>query len=572
MGVVALTVVAFLPALDGQFLNWDDDKNLVTNEGYRGLGWSQVRWMFTTTLMGHWIPLTWLTLGVNYVVGGMAPWGYHAGNLGLHAANAVVFYAIARRLLAAGAGGEGTEDSAGRASRVGWGAAVAAAVFAVHPLRVESVAWVTERRDVLSGVFFLLAVLGYLKAVERGRAGRLEGRWRAMSVGCFAAALLSKASTMMLPAALLLLDVYPLRRLGVGWAALLREKLGYLVLAGVGAVVALVAVRQGGTVTGYAAYGLGARAAMMLYSLLFYPWKFLWPVDLSPMYELPARVEPLAWRFLLPMVAVPVITAVLIALRRRWPGGLAAWVYSALLVLPVSGAVHAGYQLAHDRYSYLSGLGLALLVGGAVVWVMGAGARRALRPWLEGLVLATVALLVVGLAAGTWRQSRLWHDSETLWRWAASADPSCMVCQNNLGNLLLDQDRLEESETAFRAAVTARPESAGPHNNLGSVLVRRGRFDEAAAQFREAMRLAPDRIGGALNLGLLSVTQGKYAEAIPLLRHVLAQRPDRPDARAALERALVKRAGELRREGRPGEADGLAAESEALLRDTPPPR
>jgi len=107
---------------------------------------------------------------------------------------------------------------------------------------------------------------------------------------------------------------------------------------------------------------------MMLYSLLFYPWKFLWPVDLSPMYELPARVEPLAWRFLLPMVAVPVITAVLIALRRRWPGGLAAWVYSALLVLPVSGAVHAGYQLAHDRYSYLSGLGLALLVGGAVVW------------------------------------------------------------------------------------------------------------------------------------------------------------------------------------------------------------
>ncbi len=129
MGVVALTVVAFLPALDGQFLNWDDDKNLVTNEGYRGLGWSHVRWMFTTTLMGHWIPLTWLTLGVNYVVGGMAPWGYHAGNLGLHAANAVVFYAIARRLLAAGAGGERTEDAAGSARRTlpggphGWGGA-----------------------------------------------------------------------------------------------------------------------------------------------------------------------------------------------------------------------------------------------------------------------------------------------------------------------------------------------------------------------------------------------------------------------------------------------------------------
>jgi Flp pilus assembly protein TadD len=144
-----------------------------------------------------------------------------------------------------------------------------------------------------------------------------------------------------------------------------------------------------------------------------------------------------------------------------------------------------------------------------------------------------------------------------------------MVCQNNLGNLLLDQDRLGESETAFRAAVTARPESAGPRNNLGAVLVRLGRFDEAAAQFREAMRFAPDRIGGAFNLGLLYVIQGRYAEAIPLLRHVLAQRPDRPDAQAALATALIKRAEELRREGRPGEADSLAGESEALARDRP---
>jgi Flp pilus assembly protein TadD len=142
-----------------------------------------------------------------------------------------------------------------------------------------------------------------------------------------------------------------------------------------------------------------------------------------------------------------------------------------------------------------------------------------------------------------------------------------MVCQNNLGNLLLDQDRLAEAETAFRAAVTARPERAGPRNNLGAVLVRLGRYDEAAAQFREAIRLAPDRIGGALNLGLLYVVQGNFAEAIPLLRHVLVQRPDRPDARAALSTALVKRADELRREGRPAAAESLVRESAALARD-----
>src|SRR5438093_12953789 len=127
---------------------------------------------------------------------------------------------------------------------------------------------------------------------------------------------------------------------------------------------------------------------MTVYSLWFCLWKFVWPVDLSRMYELPARIEPLAGKFVVPLVGVPVITAALIALRRRWPGGLAAWVYSALLVLPVSGAVHAGYQLAHDRYSYLSGLGLALLVGGAVGCVMGAGARGALGPWLERRVVA----------------------------------------------------------------------------------------------------------------------------------------------------------------------------------------
>jgi len=569
MGVVALTVVAFLPALDAQFLNWDDEKNFMTNEGYRGLGWTQLRWMFTTTLMGHWIPLTWLTLAVNYVLGGMAPWGYHAGNLILHAANAVVFYAVARRLLAAGAGMEPTQKV------VAWGAAAAAAVFAVHPLRVESVAWVTERRDVLSGLFFLLAALTYLKAVERGRAGRLDGRWRAVSLGFFGAALLSKASTMMLPAALLVLDVYPLRRLGAGWVALLREKIGYLLLAGAGALVALVALRQGATVTGYAAYGVGARALMTLYSLMFYPWKFLWPVDLSPIYELPARIEPLAWRFLLPMILVPVITVALIALRRRWPGGLAAWVYSAILVLPVSGAVHAGYQLAHDRYSYLSGLGFALLVGGAVVWVMRAGASKMLRPWLEGLLLATTALLVLGLAAGSWRQSRLWHDSETLWSWAASVDPGCALCSNNLGQALIlahstSPGFVRLAEGHFRFAISQRPQQPDAYHNLGAALAMQGRYDEAEAALQAYLRLSPPwNPEPPARLGLLHVDQERYAAAIPLLRRALALDPHFPLVRHDLILALRKRAAELEARGEGQEAAALRKEATDLVAGDP---
>src|SRR5712691_6079330 len=279
--VFAIAVIAFLPGLQGQFLNWDDDQNFTANPNFRGLGPSQLRWMATTTLMGHWIPLTWVTLGLNYVVGGMAPWGYHAGNLLLHAGSAVVFFAVARRLLAAGAGAART------AAKVEWGAVVAAAVFAVHPLRVESVAWATERRDVLSGLWFLLAVWGYLKAVEQGRQGRLDGRWRAMSLGLFAAALLSKASTMMLPAALLVLDVYPLRRQGVGWRRLSIEKLPYCALAAADLVVAWMAVQHETRVSALADHGVAGRLALVFYSVFFYPWKWIWPAGLSPMYEVP---------------------------------------------------------------------------------------------------------------------------------------------------------------------------------------------------------------------------------------------------------------------------------------------
>jgi hypothetical protein len=458
---------------------------------------------------------------------------------------------------------------------VAWGAAAAAAVFAVHPLRVESVAWVTERRDVLSGFFYLLAVLGYLKAVERGAGGRLDSRWRAASLGLFAAALLSKASTMMLPAALLVLDVYPLRRRGVGWAALLREKAGYFVLAGVGAAVALVAVRQGAAVTGYAEYGIGARGVMTLYSLLFYPWRFLWPVDLSPMYELPVRVEPLAWRFLLPMVTVPAVTAALIVLRRRWPGGLAAWVYSALLVLPVSGVVHAGYQLAHDRYSYLSGLGFAVLAGGAVVLAQQAADSGRLRRSLTAALMATVVVVVVLLGAGTWRQSRVWHDSETLWRWAVSVDPACALCSNNLGYALIlahstSLGHVRLAEGYFRFAISQRPRQPEAYHNLGAALAMQGRYAEAEAALRTYLQLSPPwNPEPPARLGLLHVDQKRYADAIPLLRRALALDPRFPLVRQDLVVALQKRAAELEVRGEIQEAAALRKEATDLLTRDP---
>ncbi|HEX7786041.1 MAG TPA: hypothetical protein VF653_07455, partial [Methylomirabilota bacterium] len=352
--VAVLALVTFLPALEGAFLNWDDDRNFLWNTGYRGLGRAQLEWMFTATWMGHYIPLTWLTLGLNHALGGMAPWGYHLGNVLIHAVNAGLLFYVARHLLTVATAPTltGVPGAAGTSKRapapalpVSLGATAAALLWAVHPLRVESVAWITERRDVLCGFFYLLAVLAYLQGVAHGRS--LAGRWLAASLLAFAAALLSKAMAMTLPLTLLVLDVYPLRRLRSGWPALIREKIGHFMLVAGAAVVASWAVTRGAGWTSYDHYGIGARLAMTGYSFWFYPWKLVWPENLSPLYELPARIGLLDPRFAWPTIGVVVVSALLVIGRRRVPGALAAWVQSMIVLAPVSGIAHAGHQLAH---------------------------------------------------------------------------------------------------------------------------------------------------------------------------------------------------------------------------------
>jgi Flp pilus assembly protein TadD len=563
IGIVS--VAAFLPALDGQFLSWDDDVNFLWNESYRGLGWPQIRWAFSNVRMGHYIPVTWLTLSANYVAGGMDPWGYHLVNLLLHAGNAMLFYLVARRLLAAARDGgcqRRRDDPV-----LAWGAAGAALVFALHPLRVESVAWITERRDVLSGLFFLAAVLAYLRGVEAG--DRIEPRWRICSFALFAGGLLSKASVMPLPAVLVLLDVYPLRRRAFAWRGLIAEKAGYWGLALAGAAGALLALRASGLrITPYAAYGPEARLTMVAYSFWFYPAAWAWPVRLSPMYELPAHLDPLAGQFLLPIVGLAVVTALLVWLRRRWPAGLAAWLYSAIMLLPISGVVHAGFQLAHDRYSYLSGLGFALATGGAIVWILRAAAARSVsRPVVAG-ALGVVILVVAALGVGTWQQSRIWRDSETLWRWGLEVDARCAVCANNLAVLFIHSDnaaRLREAEELARHALAINPAYDSAYTTLGAILARRHQDREAEAAFRRAMELAPGRVLPAVNLGSLYARSGRHAEALSLLRGAFAKAPEHPGLRTDLGLTLRNEGIAQARAGRLQEAEELLREAAGLI-------
>src|SRR5436309_13698099 len=287
--VAFLTIVTFLPALQNGFAgNFDDAKNFLTNPHYRGLGLTQIEWMFTTTHMGQYVPLTWITLGLDYLLWGMSAAAYHLTSLLLHAVTAVLFYFVSRHLI-------GLATGRPDASATAAGAAVAALLFAVHPLRVESVVWVTERRDVVSGVFYMLTLLAWFRAVEREPRSR---RWYWASVALFACALLSKALTVALPIVLLVLDVYPLRRLGgaQGWwtpsaRRVYAEKAPFVALAAVAAVIALVAIVRLGNMAALERLSLSERVGVSAFSLTFYLWKTLVPVGLSPLYELPARLD-----------------------------------------------------------------------------------------------------------------------------------------------------------------------------------------------------------------------------------------------------------------------------------------
>ena len=553
--VLAVSILPFAPTFSAGFVNWDDDVNFTTNPGFRGLGSDQLRWMFTTTLMGHWIPLTWLTLGANYAIGGLDPRGYHLVNVLVHAAAAGVFFFVARRLLAA---------AAGRADIAGdLGAALAAVVFGAHPLRVESVAWVTERRDVLCTLFYMLTVLAYLRGAGGGPepVRPLAGRWRALALAAFVASLMSKAMSMTLPATLLLLDIYPLRRLGLGWRRLAWEKLPFAVLGVLAAVGALLSQTRGATWTGFESYGPGARLAMTAYSFVFYPWKFAWPSGLSPLYELPAHVDPLAPRFLAPLVAAALITVVLIVLRSRWPAALAAWAQSIIVLLPVSGVAHTGYQLAHDRYSYLSGLGLALLVGGGLAWAL--RLRDAGRVGSTGTVAlaAGTLVVVVGLGFGTWEQSRIWHDSESLWTAAIDVDAECMLCWNNLGHAYLARGDGAGAEKLFARAIALRPERPGPWNNLGTALALQRRYREAEGPYLRSVELSGGSFReGVSNLGRLYAVEGRYTDAIPLLRRANAMKPGDAQVVASLRLSLKNQGGALAAAGRPADAEALFRE------------
>ncbi|HSE02868.1 MAG TPA: tetratricopeptide repeat protein [Methylomirabilota bacterium] len=562
--------LCFLPSLSGSFLNWDDNVNFLNNQAYRGLGPENIRWAFTSVLFGHYIPLTRLTWSFNYVTGGMNPWGYHLLNLLLHASNAVLFYAVARRLLAA-ASSDGRQDGRDAPELVA-AAAGATLVFGVHPLRVEPVAWISGRADLLCALFVLVATWAYLRAVEDPRSARRGPLL--VSVVALAAALLSKGVALPFVAALVLLDVYPLRRLTqLGWWPLVREKIPHLLVTLAGAMIIVHAVRQGAVLTSTADHGAVSRLTLVIYSFGASLVRFVWPVALSPLYEMPTQVSLGEPRFALATGGAVLVTALLIVLRHRWPGALAAWVFSALLLAPTSAAVREGVDLAPDRYSYLAGLGFVLVVGGAILAGIRLVRRGTLSRPVARVATGAAAVAIVALGATSWGLSEVWRESETLWGWAVERDPTCSICHGQLGESLLagaNASRAVEAEGLFRRAIDLRPDLPEAYFNLGTALVLQGRYAEAEGPLRAYMDRVPRAASGPERLGLVYLLQKRHEEAIPLLRNALIRNPDTPDLRGYLVEALRARARELQAQGRGTETQALLAEARALGADDAP--
>ncbi|MDD5656534.1 MAG: tetratricopeptide repeat protein [Elusimicrobia bacterium] len=614
-GLAALaTFLAFLPALRDGWTNWDDPANFLLNENYRGFGWERLKWMLTQFHMGHYHPLTWLTLALDYVLWGMEPFGYHLTNVLIHAANAGLVCLVCVELLKNYGNGDGHPNgtdlplvgggptSAPSAPRgfygngwgLGWAALLGSIFWSLHPLRVEAVAWITERREVLGSFFYLLAVLAYLRWA---RGARLL--WYRLTLAAFVCALLSKAMAVTLPLALLILDAYPLRRLS---RTSIVEKAPLAALSAAFGLVACLAQQSAGAVSSLSSLGLPERIVRAGYAFCFYPAKTAVPTGLAPFYGIPWPFNVFAPVFAAAAAAAAVLIVLAWLGRVRFPWAASAFAFYAVSVAPVLGLFAVGNYLAADRYSYLPAMSLAPL---AAAGLLAVPARRKAASWLAAGVIAAGLAVLSGRQCGFWRDGEsvwarvlavspdsamarqslglaaseagnfdaatfhyraarsLWPHSRRLRRFLAEAqynqgnvllregrlaqavlayesalgqEPALAQARNNLGLALFRQGRFGAACGAYAAALKLQPGFAEAHYNLGNALARRDRLPEAERQYREALKSAPELLDARFNLGNTLARRGRFRDAAREYRAVMRGRPEFPGAAENLER------------------------------------
>jgi tetratricopeptide (TPR) repeat protein len=512
------TLLAFYPALGCGFVNYDDGGYVYDNSQVKsGLTARTIAWAWSTVTFANWHPLTWLSLMLDTELFGVRPWAYHSTNLLLHLANVMLLFLLLRRLTGAI-----------------WRSFSVAALFAVHPLHVESVVWVSERKDVLSTFFGLLALLAY------ERYARRPGLYRyLLIVLAMALSLMAKPMLVTLPFVLLLLDYWPLRRWQPDQAgaapagssrsrrllALLVEKIPLLLLGAASSGVTVWAQSRRGAVQSLEQHPLSFRIANSIVSYAQYLWQTIWPMDLAVFYPFPQGGLPF-WQVVMAGMLLLAVTGVALAWCRRYPYLLVGWLFFLGTLVPVIGLVQVGQQARADRYTYVPLIGIFLMFSWGAAVVGSSAGRRQLLSCLAGLVL-------VLLVARSNAEARVWHDSLTLWNHALKVSES-YVAHCNRGCFLLRQGQVKAAERDFRAALRLCPTDAESLTGLGVIFGMRGQIRESEHLLRTALAHCPDHAEAHANLGQCLLQKGEQEEAVRQLQEALRLRRDWPAVRDLL--------------------------------------
>ncbi|MGD8916346.1 MAG: tetratricopeptide repeat protein [Syntrophobacterales bacterium] len=522
---IAIAVV-FLQLPGHDFVNYDDDLFVYENSQVRkGLSKEGVIWALTSFSPDYWKPLSWLSHMLDCELFGLKPGMHHLVNLLFHLANSVLLLLVLNRMTGAL-----------------WPSSFVAALFALHPLHVESVAWVAERKDVLSAFFWLLAVRAYSRYVERPRSRRYL-----LALFFFALGLMAKPMVVTLPFVLLLLDYWPLERMEInrlrvkqnegGMARssvfhLVWEKIPFIVLSGATTVVTIIAQRQVGALKSFEGFPFSHRIANALVSYVSYIGKMVWPHKLAVFYPYPTTI-PL-WQSAGAGLLLITISVLLLRAAANRPYLAVGWLWYVVTLLPVIGLVQVGVQAMADRYTYLSIIGLFIIIAWGIPSVLASWRHRK-----KAIALAATVLLLV-FAICSMRQVSYWQDSASLFQHTNKVTINNDVAHNHLGLALAAQGRFEEAMSHYVQALRIKPREPWVHSNLGIALARQGRLAQAIDHYEEALRIKPDLAKAHNNLGNALAKQGKLEEAMSHYAEALRIKPDFEKAHNNLGNALAR--------------------------------
>jgi tetratricopeptide (TPR) repeat protein len=555
--VSLISVAVYLLALENNFVNWDDNAYVYNNPFMKLPFLDFVLWAFGTSRTGYWHPLTWLSLRADYALWGLNPMGYHLTSVLFHGLNTLLVVILAWSLIMRG--------PPLKKSSVIFGASVAGIIFGLHPFHVESVAWISERKDVLYSFFWLISLLAYMGYASSSSLRRKVILFLLCFIS-FSLSLLSKPMAATLPLVLLILDFYPLKRLN-GMRDIIKtallEKLPFFLLSAAVSFTTVIMQKQEGAMNLMEQLSLMKRIAGAVKALGLYLAKIAWPVNLVPFYPLDPDISLFTVQNMLSLLLILAITAVGIKLWRKVPLLIAAWSYFLLTVLPVLGIIQFGSQAMADRYMYLSIAGPIMIIAslGAVSWQKNMKVRY--------LFVTVFLCFSIFISVLTVKQVSVWKDSVTLWEYVISkgsgtatahmnlglayiedgraddsikeyltaikADPDDAEVYNNLAIAYSSVGRIDDAIKEFRAAIKINPGSVKVHNNLGIMYARQGRTEDAIKEFLLEIKINPDFYGAHYNLGVAYKSQGRLKEAVMEFQTALRLNPDHAGARKNLE-------------------------------------